>query len=331
MTSRNYCFTCYEVDECNKMINNFGSLIKYMCIGEEICPKTKKIHYQGYMELNKPSRISGLKKIFKTTHFECRKGTQQQAIDYCSKDGKFRAWGAPAIQGKRSDIDNLWSDIKNGRDLKYIADNHPILFLKYYKAIEKYISMCSPTRNWFTELHIHYGIAGSGKTTEILEKYPNCYKWNPGNNNWWDGYNGEEDVLIDDFCGNMKFLDFLQIINKTCHKVEIKGGYVPFLAKRVHITSNFHPKDWWDWKKCNVTAFLRRITSIKEYNVMHESVEKLFVTKSLGNTDQRLENKQINITDFINSVINNLNYVNSNMINHTHYCQCKQCVKQQAA
>lgn len=43
-------------------------------------------HYQGYCIFSKVMRLSGLKKVLATAHWENRKGSHEQAYDYCVKE-----------------------------------------------------------------------------------------------------------------------------------------------------------------------------------------------------------------------------------------------------
>lgn len=63
---------------------------------------------------------------------------------------------------------------------------------------------------------------------------------------WWDGYNGQAVVIIDDFRyasvadhGGLSYL--LRILDRYDTKIEIKGGVRTFLAEYVIITCPFSP------------------------------------------------------------------------------------------
>ena len=106
-TKMNYIFT----DNTLEFIPEKCDFLKYAVWQKEKAPETGHIHYQGYIELTKKCRITALKKIYPTIHFEIRKGTQQQAIDYCKKEetrveGPF-IFGTPKKQGKRNDLIKL--------------------------------------------------------------------------------------------------------------------------------------------------------------------------------------------------------------------------------
>lgn len=60
--------------------------------GKEICPTTGKPHLQGYLE--SPIKIRPLE-AFKTTdiHWKKRRGTREDAVKYCIKDGQITSKG----------------------------------------------------------------------------------------------------------------------------------------------------------------------------------------------------------------------------------------------
>lgn len=95
---RNWCFTINESREVDELFpeafdtyvnedSQFKKDVKACVWQWEIAPETNRRHIQGYVELNKPMRISGLKALFRcpTMHCEARRGTRQQAREYCRK------------------------------------------------------------------------------------------------------------------------------------------------------------------------------------------------------------------------------------------------------
>lgn len=243
---RNWCFTCWDTNELNNILKDDKS--HYVIYGEEICPNTNKLHYQGYAEFDNKVSIGNkghLKKIAKTTHWERRYSTQKQAIDYCKKDGKWFERGQPSHQGERTDIMELKECIDKGAKLSEVADQHFEYFLKFNKGILMYMNLKPKVRTWKTECQIMVGPPGCGKSIKCPTQ--NAFWLNrPTNSNiWWDGYNGEEDVVLDDFYSWVPFDLLLRILDRYPLNVEIKGGVVPFLAKRVWITSNQRINEWY--------------------------------------------------------------------------------------
>jgi len=171
-------------------IHNRASL-KY-CIGQlERCPETGRLHFQFYIECTNPITLAGLKhKLPNGTHLEARKGTAQQAIDYCSKEASRErehcSIGEPPKQGKRSDLAAIWDDVKSGESVNGILERHPCTALRYLKSITTAVSMQLPDRDFKTFVIWCWGPTGSGKSKYCLDNYPGAY-WKPGNK-WWDNY-----------------------------------------------------------------------------------------------------------------------------------------------
>ena len=81
----------------------------------------------------------------------------------------------------------------------------------------------------------------------------------------------QETVIIDDFYGWMPFDTLLRLTDRYPMLVDIKGGAVQFTAKRIIITSNEVPDNWYPNVSClphRWNALLRRITSNCHNGVM---------------------------------------------------------------
>lgn len=85
MTSRRYLYTSWVEPKCDEMY------LKYHIFGKEICPKTGKVHWQGYVKFKNPTRMVTAKKYFhdEKLHLEVPKGTEEQCILYCKKDKEY--------------------------------------------------------------------------------------------------------------------------------------------------------------------------------------------------------------------------------------------------
>ena len=96
---------------------------KYIIIGKET-GSSGTPHLQGYAELNSQMRINTTKaKINDKMHTEERYGTQQQAIEYCKKDGESLEAGSRRIRGERTDLLKIKTQIKEGVSLSEVFDS----------------------------------------------------------------------------------------------------------------------------------------------------------------------------------------------------------------
>jgi len=277
--SRYWCCTYFPPvsDFLDASALSFPTQVRYAVWQVESCPDTDKKHLQMYLEFNGPVSLSYLRSWLPGIHCERRRGTQQQAIDYCKKSESrsMGPWefGTPALgQGTRSDLHAAVGTLKSG-GLLAVATEHPCTFVKYATGFSK-LSQITDTRvrSWMTELYIYYGPSGTGKSHRALtEATANgggvFYLQRPasGSTVWWDGYHSQENIIIDEFYGWMNFTDFLRLCDKYPMQVQIKGGSVSFVGRRVYVTSNVC---WYDWYKKHFEAMplhrealMRRITN----------------------------------------------------------------------
>jgi len=99
----------------------------------------------------------------------------------------------------------------------------------------------------------------------------------PSSNNdkcWWEGYDGQSVVIMDDFYGkSITIDDFKRWVDKYPCKVNIKNGSSQLLARRIYVTSNAGWKTWWGAdllaNSNNQAAIERRITYEGFFNIKY--------------------------------------------------------------
>lgn len=99
--AKRWCFTIFKFDEDNwrnQISSMFHMFDKYV-IGLEICPKTLNKHLQGFVEFKKKERpLTRFAKVFPGIHFEKTKGTVNDNIKYCSKEGDYIVQGYEVVK-----------------------------------------------------------------------------------------------------------------------------------------------------------------------------------------------------------------------------------------
>lgn len=92
---------------------------------------------------------------------------------------------------------------------------------------------------------------------------------------WWDGYQGEDVVIFDEWRGAMdpecgiSYSTLLQITGRLVIWIERKGGMVPLTSTTFIFTSPFHPKDWYTYANqvdC-YSQFERRMMRCSKFTV----------------------------------------------------------------
>lgn len=244
------------------------------------------LHHQGYLVLKaNPSNKNGrsLKwmkdNIDRSAHFEPRRGTHQQAVDYCNKEVRphiypywddvghqdtrvkgpwtFGAWSdteGPKRGGavNSSKILSIKRKIDQGTDEKELYNEHFGEMLRYGKAFDRYRMISSGQRNWMTKAMCLYGPTKTGKSMRARKVSDFHFadsvyylQLDAGERVWWDGYTGQRCVVIEEFYGQMKVSYLLKLLDRYPFHVETKGSMVPFLAEMIIFTSNEHPRMWY--------------------------------------------------------------------------------------
>lgn len=237
-------------------------------------------HFQGYIEFNRGVRFQTIKKYIPGAHFEARRGSRKQAIDYCRKtdtrvDGPWE-FGESSLesQGTRSDLLEVCEGIKSGMGIRSISEQFMPQFIKYSKGIRDVLSIYNSKtikRIEDKEVILIYGDTGIGKSYWVRSRYADDIYIKNGTHKWWDGYVDQRVVCIDDFAGGRSGFPLcttLNILDKWDCQVEIKGGTVVLTNRVLFITTNIHPRDWYDYgdREVHYRALARRISQVWTIN-----------------------------------------------------------------
>lgn len=220
----------------------------YWVFGEEFGEPTPEKpqgyhHWQFFFQLEKNRPFSWVIKKLPGVHLELRKGTVEEAMTYCMKDGSFEQGGQVIDrpgQGARSDLEVFVEDCKSDTD-KDLWVKHPSQMVRYYKVPDKVRSAFAQPRSHLTQLVWIFGPPGCGKTLYVTQQYKDLYKKND-KTKWWDGYSGQQYVLMDEV--NDPEFDYnmlLMIGNNDPMQVQVKCGYTQFVAKVMVLVSNVQP------------------------------------------------------------------------------------------
>jgi len=225
---------------------------KYIIAGKEIS-KTGTPHLQMHITLKRGMTMSALQKLLQSYDIHMSRLIPENAahtahnIGYCKKDGDFQEWGTPNQQGKRNDLHDYMEAIQENPKKRRIEimEEFPMVYARYSKFANEYRLLkqtheiiqgdLKECNQWI------YGPPGTGKSRPFQEA--GCYS-KPANK-WWDGYDGEEVVLIEDIdLTHEKLSHLLKIwLDRYPFYAEIKGTYIKIRPAKIIITSNYRPDE----------------------------------------------------------------------------------------
>lgn len=223
------------------------------------------LHWQIFVAFVKQVRLGNVKRCFgESVHAEPT--NSQRAESYVWKqdtavDGTRFELGRRKVQ--RSDPKD-WDDIKEKAIRGLLNEVPSDIYVRYYHALKR-ISVDNARPDCRTvRCRVFVGPTGCGKShTAWHEAGLGAYPKDPLTK-FWDGYQGHENVVIDEFRGIVGISHVLRWLDKFPMLVEIKGSSTVLKANNFWITSNLHPKLWYpELDNVTVDALLRRLEIIE--------------------------------------------------------------------
>jgi hypothetical protein len=263
--ARNMCFTLnnYTVKEIDE-IKAWD--FQYLIIGYEIGEESKTPHIQGYVEWKNAKRITTLKKLNGRIHWEARKGSAEQAANYCKKEGNFLEFGKMKAQGKRTDLEDAADAIKQKKfiDREFVIE-YTTTFIRYHRGFEKVADYLSEPRKDAPMVYWRWGKSGTGKTRFIYDNFEADKIYMKDSSMWWDGYtpNKHTVILIDEYDGTYDFRTLLRLLDRYPFQGQRKGGYVQINSPWIYITSE-HPPIHYFPHESELNQVIRRCTEVTE-------------------------------------------------------------------
>lgn len=247
-----------------------NSPIDFIAFQHEIAPGTGTPHVQGFIIFHVRRRISGCLKIFRC-HWEMARGKNEEAYAYVckeeSRDPAFEPYERGVFEvgtgsGKPKALLRIKEMIDTGMPELDICEEEFVTWARCYRALREYKRMKISPRNWKTDVWIVTGPTGSGKSTLANSIAPPEETFMKQNSIWWDGYDAQRVVVLDDFYGWIKYDEMLRLMDRYSLLVQTKGGQSQFLAKTLIMTSNTMPESWYSkiaQSQTGLTAFYRRV------------------------------------------------------------------------
>lgn len=135
--------------------------------------------------------------------------------------------------------------VRSGASEVDIADANPGAYLRYNRGIRVAMLLHRKPRNFMPRILWFYGPTGTGKSRAASEFGPSIF-WAPTDKFWFDGYDGQETVVLDDYRRNYcTFTLLLKLLDRYAMQVPIKGGYTNFCCRNIIITTPKSIRETW--------------------------------------------------------------------------------------
>lgn len=229
-----------------------------------------------------------MKRLNAKCHWEIRRGTHKQAVDYCTKDdtrvaGPFFT-GTPVLDQGESHKLKKYKVLEEIHEMIHKGAMDHELLETVGPAVSSYGKEILFMRNSFNrklsdrkdvgvEVIVLYGDAGSGKSYAAYHTICGGFSVHRINvagrakqKLWFDGYTDQRTIMLDDFDhDSLYYRELLMLLDHYPYQAEVKGGFVWAVWTRVIITSNYHPVQWYtcdNSKVNNLEPLKRRIHRI---------------------------------------------------------------------
>jgi len=221
-------------------------------------------HYQGFMYFHNQIALGTLNKAIPRAHL-MKPRNIKACILYCKKertriDGPWELGKIPE-QGRRTDLESIAKRFIE-TDIKTFVDEHPMEYVRFTKGLHSLKNVITKHRTEPPTVYWYWGPSGLGKTRTCYEAHIESVYMKDGSQ-WWDGYEQQEAIIIDDFDGKWPFRDLLRLLDRYPYAGQIKGGYVKINSPFIYITCEYEPSNF--WQDNDLAQVMRRLKGVRAF------------------------------------------------------------------
>jgi len=286
--AKNWCFT----------LNNYESLLDPGLFGCSFCVYQEELsasgtpHLQGYVQFPKRVTLAYVRLLdgLAGAHWEAAGGTPAENEHYCTKPvpgctchdcvTNIRLGGPYHFgqisrdgQGTRSDLRALQAALDANEPIRDLYHSHFATMARVEKFAINYRRISRPPRDWPMTVFVLVGAPKTGKTRtawKLASMLGTVFNvpFAKASGLYWDDYDGETSVIIDEFDGSRMSPKFFNLLtDRYPVSVQVHGGAGhQFVSRYVFITSNIPPRQWWpNAQIASVGALFRRITVLLKF------------------------------------------------------------------
>lgn len=223
------------------------------------------LHWQVVVIFKSKIRLGGVRDIFGRWHAEPVR-SDSAALEYVWKAAtsiegtKFEIGKRPLRASSITDWDLIRSDAKSGH-----MDNIPSnIYVLHYNNLRRIAQDHLQPSPQIRQVVVYWGLTGVGKSRRAWnEAGLSAYPKDP-RSKFWDGYRGQDNVVIDEFRGDIDIGHILRWFDRYPCIVEVKGSSVVLSARSIWITSNINPIYWYPMlDEATRDALMRRLIVVE--------------------------------------------------------------------
>lgn len=265
MSGHNFVFTLNNYTPEDETALQTNPEFAYVFYGREVAPTTGTRHLQGYVVTLKKVRPAAVAKLIPRAHIEMMRGNFNQNREYCAKASDCFERGKPPKDRSKNLTD--WQEIATtakAGNLDQLLNENPSVYIRCDRSLKRIALQYGPRPQPLDTLDNYWyvGPPGTGKTRAAHQRYPGAYIKNT--NKWWDGYNNEPFVILDELERNDTHMGhFLKVwCDHYPFQGEFKGGSGFYRFQTMVVTSNYTIDDIFGSDEVLCTALKRRFNVV---------------------------------------------------------------------
>lgn len=277
--ARGFAFTVNNWTEEDWSALQRAPSVRYLVMGKEVAPTTGTPHIQGYVFFELQKTFSAARTWFESVlgharaHVEMAYANALANCKYCMKDADPSNQGYERGERPKSDREKGEDEkVRAKRNLEALIDNriedvdldvvaHQLRNYEYGAAALKRARRSAPKAlDGVLDNVWVYGPRGSGKDTYVRGQLAERPHYLKSLEPYWDKYDDEEDVYIEDI--DREALKVTRLLKIWADRYPFDGrrmyglGQCIIRPKRIWVTSQYHPKDLFN--KEDAEAIIRR-------------------------------------------------------------------------
>lgn len=247
--------------------------VSRMVLGREV-GESGTPHIQGFILFQRAKRWNAVREMpeFERAHIEVTR-VQAALEKYCKKDGDYIVIDNRKERRKLQCLADACTAILDRRSLGEVAREYPSVFVRYHRGLERLASELDAPPRRVPSVIWYYGRTGVGKSRcaeSLAEALGDAFGWTAywksGGYRWWQGYRGQDIVVLDELRGDFCTLhQLLRLLDRYPLYVENKGGSWHISASCYIITAPFAPPGLYPGKSAgseDLAQLFRRISRV---------------------------------------------------------------------